>query len=447
MGKNVIFFIILRVIMERLFYKDLLAWKNDSRRKPLLLQGARQVGKTWLVTEFGHREYDQVISLNFEQVPELRHLFMDSLSPPSIIEKMSLYLGQKIRAENTLLFWDEVQVVPQVITSLKYFLEEASEYHIIAAGSLLGVSLGRKASFPVGKVNFSTLFPLSFREYLQVSGESLLAEMLDEHPLDQPLNETLHNKLLGLLKLYLYVGGMPEVIKDYLSHKDIARVREIQVEILEGYGRDFSKYTEGAGALKTTEVWQSIPAQLARENKKFVFKEVRKNARLATYEAAIEWLKNAGLVYPAYRVTTPKLPLSGYADRGKFKLYMLDPGLLGAKLGVSSDIIVHPSRLFTEYYGAFMENFVANELSAIGNDPLFYWTSSSEAEVDFLIQKHNEIFPVEVKSGLSRNIKSLRSYENRYNPQRMFRLSPRNFYQDGSFYNVPLYATYRLGTL
>ena len=190
---------------------------------------------------------------------------------------------------------------------------------------------------------------------------------------------------------------MPEVIQDYLIYKDIARVREIQLEILEGYARDFSKYTEGSEALKTTEIWQSIPAQLARENKKFVFKEVRKSARLATYEAAIEWLKNAGLVYPAYRVTTPKLPLPGYADRGKFKLYMLDPGLLGAMLGVTSDIVVHPSRLFTEYYGAFMENYVANELSVMGFDPLFYWVSSSEAEVDFLIQKQNKIFPIEVK--------------------------------------------------
>ncbi len=430
--------------MERQFYKDLLAWKNSSRRKPLLLQGARQVGKTWLISDFGQREYDQVIPLNFEQVPNLRHIFLDSLSPQSIIEKISLYEGRKIQAENTLLFWDEVQVVPEVITSLKYFLEEAPGYHIIAAGSLLGVSLGRKISFPVGKVNFSTLFPLNFREYLNVSGELLLAEMLDKHPLDQPLNESIHNKLLGLFKLYLYVGGMPEVIQDYLLHKDIARVREIQLEILEGYERDFSKYTEGAEALKTTEVWQSIPVHLARENKKFVFKEVRKNARLATYEAAIEWLKKAGLVYPAYRISTPKLPLTGYADRGKFKLYTLDSGLLGAMLGVTSDIVLHPNSLFTEYYGAFMENYVANELSASGFDPLFYWASTSEAEVDFLIQKENEVFPIEVKSGLSRNIKSLRSYENRYDPKRIFRLSPRNFYREGSFYNVPLYAAYRL---
>ena len=433
--------------MNRSLYPYLLSWKQSTRRKPLLLQGARQVGKTWLVNEFGKNEYEQVVRLNFEKEEGLRTLFLDSLAPKNIIEKLSFYLGRKIQPHNTLLFWDEIQAVPEAVTSLKYFFEEASAYHIIAAGSLLGVSLGRKVSFPVGKVNYLTLYPLNFREFLEASGEALLVEMLESHSLHEPLNESIHNKLIGLFKLFLFLGGMPEVLQDYLLNKDIAQAREIQLEILEGYLRDFSKYTEGAQALKTNEVWESIPTQLARENKKFVFKEVRKNARLSTFEEAIEWLKKAGLIYPTYRLSTPKLPLIGYADRAKFKLYTLDSGLLGAMLRLTSDLVIHPSKLFTEYYGAFIENFVAHELSSIGFENLFYWASSSDAEVDFVISLGNEIIPVEVKSGMSRNIKSLRSYENRFNPQRIIRLSPRNFYADGTFLNIPLYAAFRLKDL
>lgn len=433
--------------MKRLLYKELLRWKNHKKSKPLLLQGARQVGKTYLINEFARHEYADYIYLNFEQNPELKSLFSGNLIPLNIIDNISLYLGKKISASNTLIFFDEIQAVPEAITSLKYFYEQAPEYHIIAAGSLLGVSIERETSFPVGKVNFLKLFPMTFAEYLMAFDEELLAENLLTKQQAIPLPEVIHQKLLQHLKKYLYIGGMPEVLQDYLNHRDITSVRKIQHELLEAYQQDFSKYTNRNQAIKTSEFWQSIPYQLAKENKKFKYSDVRKNARASNFDLTIEWLSKAGLINIAYNVSVPKIPLSGYADYAKFKVYMLDSGLLGAMLNLTSDLIVKPGAFFTEYNGAFIENFVASELVASGHLKLFYWTSKSDAEVDYIFQLNNEIYPLEVKSGTNRNLKSLRSYADKYHPKIISRTSPRNFIDTKGFINIPLYAVYSVNKI
>lgn len=426
--------------MKRTLYHKLLKWKQNKNRKPLLLQGARQVGKTYLINQFGKNEYKNLVYLNFEQTPNLETLFHKELLPEKIINNISLYLGKKISFEDTLLFFDEIQIAPKVLTSLKYFCEQAPQYHIIAAGSLLGVSVGKKNSFPVGKVNFMTLYPMTFSEYLIAIGENLSDETLKNKIQAEALPELIHEKLLSHLKTYLFLGGMPEVLQEYINNKDIVAVREIQNDILKAYKRDFSKYTEKSQAIKTSELWNSIPYQLAKENKKFKYSDVRKKSRASTFENTIEWLNNAGLINIAYNISVPKLPLSGYADYSKFKIYLLDTGLLGAMLNVPSKIIIEPNKLFTEYKGAFIENYVANELVSNSEKELFYWTSRSEAEVDFIIQKEDEIYPTEVKSGLNRNMKSLRSYADKYNPKLLYRISPRNFVQSDNFINLPLYA-------
>jgi predicted AAA+ superfamily ATPase len=428
--------------MKRRLYEKLCSWKVAKKRKPLLLQGARQVGKTYLVSHFAKKEYKKYVYLNFEQNPDLKTLFQGSLNPHTIITNIGLYIGEKIRATDTLIFFDEIQIVPQAITSLKYFYEQANEFHIISAGSLLGVSVGKESSFPVGKVNFMTLYPMSFLEYLNAFGEELLVEKLENLQINDIFPELLHKKLIRHLKIHLYLGGMPEVLQDYLDKQDINSARAIQNELLEAYQRDFSKYTDKPQAIKTSELWQSIPYQLAKENKKFKYSDVRKSARAVTFEQTIEWLKKAGLINLVYAISRPKLPIGGYTDYSKFKVYLFDTGLLGAMLKVSSEMIINPTGLFSEYNGAFIENFVANELLAYGTDELFYWASKSDAEVDFILQKENEIYPIEVKSGLSKNLKSLRSYAQKYDPKLIFRLSPRNFMRDKEFINIPLYASF-----
>jgi predicted AAA+ superfamily ATPase len=430
--------------MERTAYKELMNWKDNPKRKPLLLQGARQVGKTYLVNKFGETEYSNYIHLNFEENPDIHELFTGELNPWKIIEKIGLYIGQKVNETDTLIFFDEIQAVPEVLTSLKYFNEQAPEYHIIAAGSLLGVSLGKSSSFPVGNVNFLKLYPMSFIEYLMAVDEHLLLEHLMKMKRIESLPEVFHERLIHHLKLYLFLGGMPEVLQDYINHSDIASVRNIQNDILEAYQRDFSKYTDRNQAVKTLEVWKSIPRQLARENKKFKYRDVRKNTRAATYEQTAEWLLNAGLINISYNIGTPKLPLSAYADHSKFKVYLHDTGLLAAMLNLTSDAIIKPGRIFTDYFGIFIENFVSQELTAYDKKELFYWTSKSDAEVDFIFQYKDHIYPVEVKGGTSRNLKSLRSYDSKYAPEYIIRLSPRNFTLSGNFMNLPLYACFSI---
>ncbi|MCX6583361.1 MAG: ATP-binding protein [Candidatus Aminicenantes bacterium] len=431
--------------MERILYKQLLTWKSQANRKPLLLQGARQVGKTYLVKEFARKEYTDCAYFNFEQTPELGSLFDSSLDPGILIESLGAFIGRKIEPGSTLIFFDEIQAFPRALTSLKYFCEDAPSYHIVSAGSLLGVSVGKTSSFPVGKVTFMTLYPMNFFEYLAALGENMLLKLLEEKKLTEPLPEIFHEKLTRLFKYYLYIGGMPEAVQNYINNKDIEQVRRIQKEILGAYERDFSKYSTPGEAIRVSEIWRSIPVQLARENKKFKYSEVIKGGRASRLETAIEWLRKAGLIYIVYNIKTPKLPLSGYTDRGKFKIYMLDPGLLAALLEVPSQVIILGDKLFSEYNGAFIENYVADQL--IGHryaQDIYYWTSDSEAEVDFVLSIAGDIFPLEVKSGLSGRVKSLRVYAAKYHPLKVFRASPRNFMEDGDLINIPLYAVHLL---
>ncbi|MCK4853848.1 MAG: DUF4143 domain-containing protein, partial [Bacteroidales bacterium] len=286
------------------------------------------------------------------------------------------------------------------------------------------------------------LYPMSFSEYLTAIGEGLLLDHLLKMDIAKAIPDIFQGRLIQHLKMYLFLGGLPEVIQNYITNQDIAAVRNIQNDILKAYQRDFSKYADKHQVIKTSEVWNSIPRQLARENKKFKYSSVRKNARASTYEQTIEWLKNSGLINLAYSISAPKLPLSGYSDFSKFKIYLHDTGLLGAMLNLTSEILIKPAKIFTEYNGAYIENFVSQELSACSHKELHYWTSRSDAKVDFILQYQNRSYPVEVKSGMSRNLRSLRSYEARYSPESILRLSPRNFVHSGNFINLPLYASF-----
>jgi len=426
--------------MKRTAYKKMLQWKMSKRRKPLLVQGARQVGKTYLIQEFGKQEYQHFWYLNFEQNPDLKSLFSETLNPVQIIENLSLFLGHKIKATNTLIFFDEIQNAPNALTSLKYFHESASEFHIIAAGSLLGVQVAKEQSFPVGKVNFMNLYPMSFYEFLLAQDEQQLADYITSKTDFNPIPTALHTKLLQLTKKYMFLGGMPEVIQTYLDTNDISQARQIQNDILEAYSRDFSKYASKQETIRITQVWRSIPYQLAKENKKFMYQGIQKKARSSQFEQAIAWLQNAGLILIINNISTAKLPLSGYANLAKFKIYLLDCGLLGALLQLAPKTIVLGDSLFSDYNGAFTENFVATELTAYGHSKLFYWTSNNKAEVDFVIQKSQSIIPIEVKSGLGKNLKSLRVFQQKYQSDTIYRISPRNYTQADDFINLPFYG-------
>ena len=426
--------------MNRELYNELLSWKNRDPRKPLIVRGARQVGKTYIIKKFGEKEYNQHIFLNFEKDPKLDEIFNKGLDPEIILKEIGFLFGKKIDKNSTLIFFDEIQASERALKSLKYFFEEAPEYHIIAAGSLLGIAVNKKRSFPVGKVTFLEMYPMSFGEYLEAAGEKMLKDRISEITKAEALPEIIHEKLLNHFKLYLFLGGMPEVVKSYLDYQDVAKARHIQIDIIKAYENDFSKYTSRAQTIKNTEVWNSIPNQLAKENKKFKYSDVKNKARASSYELAIDWLKKTGLINLAYNLSTAKLPLLGYASDSMFKIYLLDTGLLGAKLNLKSKSIVNPNELFKLYNGAFIENFVAMELSRTEDRKLFYWTSAGKAEVDFVIQYNEDIYPIEVKSGTSRNLKSLRSYETRYHPKKIIRTSPRNYYEKDGFINIPLYA-------
>ncbi len=426
--------------MKRLAYQKLLEWKEQSGRKPLLLQGSRQVGKTYLLLEFGKNEYKDCAYFNFEQVPELSSLFESTLNPETILESLGAYRGKKINPESTLIFFDEIQVCPKALTSLKYFYEQAGSCHVVAAGSLLGVSVGKTSSFPVGKVNFMTLHAMSFFEYLYAANEKLLLKQLTEKSSFTPLPELIHEKLLRLFKYYLFIGGMPEVVDHYIQNKDVEVARSMQKEILLAYEKDFSKYTTLSEAVRISEIWQTIPSQLSHENKKFKYSEVRKGGRASHFESAIKWLHNAGLVHTCFNIKSPKLPLNAYINQSKFKIYLHDTGLLGAMLDLHPQIIISDNSLFSEFNGAFVENYTANEIVPGDADRLYYWTSNNVAEVDFIISHKNAIIPLEVKGGMNRNIKSLRIYADKFKPERIYRTSPRNFTLDNDFANIPLYA-------
>ena len=433
--------------MKRDRYSDLLAWKNLPARKPLILRGARQVGKTYLLKEFGRREYKNIAYFNFEQDPGLAGFFQGKLDPALIVQNLSLYSEKPIVPGRSLLVFDEIQNCPEALNSLKYFQEQAPEHHVSAAGSLLGLKVGKSTAFPVGKVAFLDLLPMSFGEFLEATGHSGLRKIIDSRSAFEPLEQAFHQALLHDLRLYYYVGGMPEAVALYAESGDLKRVRRVQEAILDAHIHDFAKHTTKAEAVRLSRIWDAVPGQLAKENKKFRYTDVAKHARARDYAESLQWLADAGLVLKCYNIKCPKLPLSGYREDEAFKIYLLDVGLLGARLGLTERTIVEGDRLFSEYSGAFVENYVAQELVAYGCRDLYYWTSANQAEVDFVVGRDDVVYPLEVKAGASSKKKSLLVYAGKFAPPVLSRATPMNFKKDGGIHNYPLYAVSRFPDL
>jgi predicted AAA+ superfamily ATPase len=435
--------------MKRNLYEELGIWKSSERRKPLILRGARQTGKTHLLKEFGEKEYDGVAYFNFEEDPRLKDFFTGRLEPLALIEALGLYRKEAIRPGRDLIIFDEIQACNEALNSLKYFQEQANEFHIAAAGSLLGVKLSQPMSFPVGKVNFLDLRPLSFPEFLDAVGESRYRALFDTKSDAEPFLEPFHEDLVALLKQYYFVGGMPEAVECFAKNRDFSEVRVIQKEILDAYVLDFAKHAPTSDIPKLMQVWDSIPAQLARENRKFQFTALKKTARARDYEHAIQWLENAGLILRCFLVNKPGLPLSAYADRSAFKVYALDIGLLGAMAGLTPDILVRGHDVFQEFKGAFIENYVAQTLTSLRSGGLHYWKNEAgTAEVDFLWQSpRGHILPLEAKAGINTKSKSLRIYEEKFQPDPLLRTTLLNLRRDGKILNIPLYALTAISNL
>jgi uncharacterized protein len=424
--------------MKRQIFQSLQLWKQDKSRKPLILKGARQVGKTYILRDFGRMEYANVAYFNFENSPHLHELFSGSLKPQDIIKVLSIELSAEIIPEKTLIIFDEIQECLAALNSLKYFNESANEYHICAAGSLLGITLANSKGFPVGKVDFLNLYPLSFLEFLQAKGDDKLFQFVEKINTTQPLPNIIHEKLLKFFKEYLYTGGMPAAVLEYITNEDFTRIRTVQKNILEAYRLDFAKHAPQNAIMKLNQVWDIIPSQLAKENKKFIYSIIRTGARAQEFEVAIQWLVEAGLTHKVYNISTPKLPLSAYINHDIFKLYLADVGLLGAMAGLTAKTIIYGNEIFQEFRGALVENYVAQELGCQGYG-LFYWTSAGQAELDFVIQDEDVIYPLEVKSGASSKNKSLLVYAKKYNPKLSLRVSPMNMKLDGQIFNCPPY--------
>jgi predicted AAA+ superfamily ATPase len=427
--------------MKRDIYQKLLDWKSSSRRKPLLLQGARQTGKTFILKAFGRNEYENIMYCNFEEDPGLDQFFSRDLNPERIVKELSIYCDVEIRPGADLVIFDEIQVSNRALNALKYFEEKKKDIHITAAGSLLGVKLSSHGSFPVGKVNFLHLFPMNFMEYLDGIGESRYRQLLENISDTIPLPEAFHVHLVDILRQYYFVGGMPEAVNHFVETANGREVREIQEEIVKSYIMDFAKHAPTSDIPKLTLLWDSIPMHLAKENKKFIFSAVKKSARAREYENALKWLEDAGLVFRATAVGSAKGPLSHYADKACFKIYALDVGLLGAMSRSPIELLSHGDRIFNEYDGAFVENFVAQQLTAHFGQPLHYWRSKGgKAELDFLCEFTGRIYPLEVKAGINPKSKSLRSYELQFSPPVLSRATLLNLKKDGNILNLPLYA-------
>ncbi|MDE6847647.1 MAG: ATP-binding protein [Lachnospiraceae bacterium] len=432
--------------MERNIMQELTAWKNLQKdRMPLLLYGVRQVGKTYILREFGDRYFKNSIYINFERMQVVADYFKGELSPDRIVRLLEEYFGQKIIPEETLLIFDEIQACERALTSLKYFCEEAPEYHIAAAGSLLGVAINRETySFPVGKVITKTLYPLRFDEFLTALGQAHLVRQIQEHYNEmKELPEATHQEILHWYDRYLFIGGMPAAINQYKERESLVNVPEMQNLILNAYTADMAKYTNNSESTKIRNAFQSIPAQLAKENKKFQYKLIRKGATAGLFGDSIAWLIFSGVVLSCEKVTRGENPLIAFRDVSAFKLYLSDVGLLSAFTGIMPEDIIR-NTLSEIYKGALTENYVAQTLTACGYH-LYYWTSDAPvAEVDFLIQKEGKIIPVEVKSGENVNSKSLRYFQKLVQPEKMVRLSRKNFGSDGTIYAIPLYAAFCL---
>ena len=425
--------------MKRDIYKKLILWKHDKYRKPLILRGARQVGKTYILSAFA-KEYVNSLYVNFEEMPDVIPIFEGNLSPDNIITQLQIKFGVSIEPKNTLLIFDEIQESPGALNSLKYFNERANDYHIVSAGSLLGVKLNRTKGFPVGKVDFLDLKPLSFFEFLDAMGEERLKALLIGINKFEPIAEALHQQSIALLKQYFIVGGMPEAVAMYVKENDFTKVRKVQKAIADAYVLDFAKHAAATDVMKIMAVWEEISSQLAKENKKFIFSAISKSARAREYETSIQWLVDAGLIYKSYNISVPKIPIDNYTNKNIYKIYMLDVGLLGYMSRLPVDIMVKQHQLFVEFKGALTENFVVQELMAGGRfDKLYYWSSGGLAEVDFVLPYELDIYPLEVKAGISTRKKSLLAYNEKYRPKTLARATLMNLKQDGIICNYPLY--------
>ncbi len=424
--------------MYRYAMENLREWKNRKNRKPLIIEGARQVGKTWLMKEFGRQEYTNTVYINFDSNSRMAELFSADLDITRILRGIEIYTSKKINSEDTLIIFDEVQEVPKALSSLKYFYEDAPEYHVICAGSLLGIALHGGTSFPVGKVEFMKLFPMSFREFLTATGKEQYVELLEQK--DHQMISSFKQIYIDALKEYYYVGGMPEAVLSYSQAHDLEDVRNIQNMILAAYEQDFSKHAPVSIVPKIRMVWNSIPSQLAKENRKFIYGLLRKGARAKDYETAIMWLIDCGLIHKVSRITTPNLPLKAYEDLKAFKLYLVDIGLLGALAGLKQSALLDGNDMFVEFKGALTEQYVLQQLVIDPDIGIYYYTNDrGNCEIDFLIDDGDKVIPLEVKAELNLKAKSLKTYREKYSPEVAVRTSMADYKENDGLVDMPLY--------
>ncbi len=425
--------------MYRVAIEKLYKWKESNRRKPLIIEGARQVGKTWLMKEFGSEAYTNTVYINFDSNSRMAELFSSDLNTDRLIMGLELYAGHKIEADNTLLIFDEVQEVPRALSSLKYFYENAPQYHIVCAGSLLGIALHGGTSFPVGKVDFLKLYPLSFKEFLMATGNERFAKLLNKQ--DYEMITSFKQTYIDALKHYYFVGGMPEAVQSFAENKDFNEVREIQKRILAAYEQDFSKHAPYEIVPKIRMIWNSIPSQLAKENKKFIYGLVREGGRAKEYETAIMWLTDCGLVHKVSRVNAAGIPLKAYEDLRAFKLFVVDVGLLGCMTGLHQRTLLDGNDLFTEFKGALTEQYVCQQLKTIEDLGVYYYTNDrGSCEMDFVIDNGEQIIPLEVKAEVNLKAKSLRTYKEKFEPEISVRTSMSDYKNEDWLVNLPLYA-------
>ena len=423
--------------MKRFIIEKLKEWKESKYRKPLILKGARQVGKTYILKQFGEENYEGVAYFNFDHDEDLYNLFENTKDPKRILEQLSFIYGKAIMPEKTLIIFDEIQECPNALNALKYFYEEANEYHIACAGSLLGIRLSH-TSFPVGKVDFLNMYPMSFSEFLIADNAQNLVDYMKSLNKIERIPDIFFNQLSEKLKAYFIIGGMPEAVNAWVNEKDMELVNKIQENILSAYESDFSKHTQDSEANKISLIWNSIPSQLAKENKKFLYQAVKEGARAREYEGALNWLNDANLIYKIYNITKPDFPLKAYNDLSAFKIYMNDTGLLRKMANLDSKIVVEGNRLFEEFKGAFTENYVLNTLNTILNALPNYFTFDRN-EIDFVMQYKNNIIPIEVKANKLTNNISLTKYNEKYNNEISIRFSMNNLVKDGKVINIPLF--------
>ena len=425
--------------MYRIAIEKLYKWKNSKRRKPLIIEGARQVGKTWLMKEVGKQAYADTVYINFDSNSRMADLFSADLDTDRLIMGLELYAGRKINPDNTLLIFDEVQEVPRALASLKYFYENAPQYHIVCAGSLLGIALHQGTSFPVGKVDFLKLYPLSFSEFLMATGNERFAELLKKQ--DYEMITSFKQTYIDALKHYYFVGGMPEAVQSFAESKDFNEVRAIQKRILAAYEQDFSKHAPNEIVPKIRMLWNSIPSQLARENKKFIYGLVREGGRAREYETAIMWLSDCGLVHKVSRVNAAGIPLKAYEDLKAFKLFIVDVGLLGCMTGLRQRTLLDGDDLFVEFKGALTEQYVCQQLKTIEDLGVYYYTNDrGSCEIDFVVDTGEQIVPIEVKAETNLRAKSLKTYRERFEPELSVRTSMADYKKEDWLLNLPLYA-------